>query len=111
MPFQSPQREKERNRKVFGSGQRTEKTEKHECAGDSNFNWFTGNGPYMLGKGIGKIKNERKNQDYSDYSIVETEKRPEYHMLALVRKARKNLYTYDKMNRYASEFGILDYYF
>ena len=53
-----------------------------ELKGDGNTNcsWCTWNGPQKLGKGTGRIGNQRKNRDQQDYRFVEigqdTEKSP-----------------------------------
>ena len=53
----------------------------HEGDGDTNCNWFTWNDPQRLGKGAGKLRNQKASGETNlDYSIIKmgqnTEKSP-----------------------------------
>ena len=56
------------------------KSAEHTGDGDSNCSWCTWNCSQSIGKGIRTVGIQKKNRDYSDYSIVEigknTEKSP-----------------------------------
>ena len=46
------------------------KTIIHETDGDTNCDWCTWNNKETIGKGTGKLGNQRKNRNHIDYSIV-----------------------------------------
>ena len=48
----------------------TKKLVEHEQDNDNNCSWCTWNGSQMLGKGSGTNKNQRKNWEHSDNSIL-----------------------------------------
>ena len=52
----------------------------HEGDGDTNYNWYARNNPKRLGKGTGRLENQRSSGDPPNYSIVtigrNTEKSP-----------------------------------
>ena len=43
----------------------------HEGDVDTNYNWCSRNCLQKLGKGTGRIRNQKKNRDHPDISIVE----------------------------------------
>ena len=53
----------------------------HEGGGDTNCNWCARNNPQMLGKGIGRLRNQTTSRNHPDYTIIKigqnTEKSPE----------------------------------
>ena len=52
----------------------------HEGGSDANCNWCTWNNPQRIGKGTGRLRNERTGENHPDYSIIKigqnTEKSP-----------------------------------
>ena len=42
----------------------------HKSDGDTNYNWYTRNGPQRLGKGTGREGNQKTNQDHPNYCIT-----------------------------------------
>ena len=61
---------KQKDKEKFERGQRTKKTVEHEGDADTNCSWHSRNDPKRLEKWIERLKNQRKNQDHPDYSIV-----------------------------------------
>ena len=55
---------------ILYNNQRTEKTMDHEGGGDISCSWCTWNSSGKVRKKIGRIVNQRKNQDHPDHRIV-----------------------------------------
>ena len=67
----------------------------HEGDGDTNCNWCTWNNPQRIGKGTGRLGNNRTSGDHQDYSIIKigqnTEKSPEdLRRLAVIQTSMKH---------------------
>ena len=59
----------------------------HEGDGDTNCNWYTWNNPQMIGKGAGRVGNQRMSQDYLNYGIIKIGKNTEENPVVLRRLA------------------------
>ena len=68
-----PQRKNQRKQKdkVLRPCQRTKKAVEHEGDGDTTYNWHARNGPQKLEKRAGRVGNQRKNENHSNYCTVE----------------------------------------
>ena len=56
---------------ILRSCLRAEKSLEHESDGDTNYSWRTRESPQGLEKETSGIRNQRKNQDHTDRTIVE----------------------------------------
>ena len=68
---QNGNKRKQKDKQILGPYQRTMKAEEHEGYSETNFSWHSCNSHQRLEKGSKRIGNHRKNQDHSEYSIVE----------------------------------------
>ena len=77
---QSENQRRWKERLVLRPCQRTKKAVKHEGDSDTKCNWTAWNRPQRLGKGTGRVGNQKTNRDHSNYCIAEishnTEKSP-----------------------------------
>ena len=64
-----PQSENQRKRKDWPR-QRTKKDVEHEVDGGTSCNWCTWSGQQNLGKGTGRVGNDKINGDHPNYCIV-----------------------------------------
>ena len=67
----------------------------HEGDSDTNNNWCPGNNPQKIGKGSGRLRNQRTSRNYPDNSITKishnTEKSPgDLRRLAVTQTPEKN---------------------
>ena len=84
-----------KERQVLRLCLRTEKSMEHYGDGGTSGNWWTRNSPLGLGKGAGRVENQRTSRDHPNYCIVKicpnTEKSPEELMrLAVIKTRVKN---------------------
>ena len=68
---------------------------KHKDDGDTNCNWCTRNNLQRIGKGTGRLRNQRTNGDHPVYSVIKigqnTEKCPgDLRRLAVTQTPVKN---------------------
>ena len=76
---QSKNKSKRKERYVFRPFHRIKKkTMEHELDSDTNCNWYAWNNPQRLGKGTGRLRNQRTSGDHSDYITKLYYNWPEY---------------------------------
>ena len=68
----SENQRKQKERQVLRSCQRTKKAMEYESDSDTNRYWYTRNNSQRLGKGIGRVSNQKTIGDHRDYGIVKT---------------------------------------
>ena len=60
-------KENKKRNKYLDLAWELKKVIEHEIDGDTDYNWYDQNGDWKLGKKIGRVGNQRMNQDHPNY--------------------------------------------
>ena len=70
-------KESEKRDKYLDLARELKKTMDHEGDSDASCGWCTWNNTQMIGKGTGRLENERKSKGHSDDSIIKIDQNTE----------------------------------